>query len=139
MRLWLVLWNPNSKGRNKYWNIESSEKVVKTHRYRYQFTEIFLLLFLTPIRLCKHQKLLSINLCQHWKNIFDSKVHSHSNTFFEDPLNLSTFLSFIISDLSRSGFRKSNHGIAGVLHSSQRRLQVVRWIAEIEGENLSTD
>ena len=46
------------------------KKVVKTHRYRYQFIEKFLLLFLTLIRLCKHQKLLSINVCQHWKKTF---------------------------------------------------------------------
>lgn len=40
-----------------------------------------------------------------------------------------SFSSFLIPDLSRSRFRESNNGLAGVLHSSQRRLQVVGWVA----------
>lgn len=124
----------NFQGRNKYWNIEASEKVIKlsvSQSFCYQ-----LFCHFSPRSGCANTKRDYQSMCVNTENTF--LIAKSINTHSQGIIELINTLFFIFPDLSRPGFRKSNHGIAGVLHPSQRRMQVVGWTEKIEGKHWIT-
>lgn len=121
------------------WNEHTFHWIITGHKtffpHRYQCEEFGVLNPIEGILLMgKHVRIIDQRVNTDIRFlVFFLFGKAKSNTLCES-MNLSAFY-FIFTDLSWSRFWEGYHGLFGVLHSPQRRLQVVGWVEKIEGKS----
>lgn len=100
-------------------------------KYRY-FSPFFLVyIYLTALRPQRILYAMMTNKIQKLLRVCAQfKMWKKFVNFF-----LTLFVFIPLSDISRSWIGKGNHGLAGILHPSQTRLQMVWWAEKIKGKH----